>query len=248
LTNAGQSCASIERVYVESSIAKSFIDTVVAEVKALRPNVDIGPLTTLAQKDTAMAHVTAAKTAGATVLVEGEATGWTLPPSVIQVENDDSPLMREETSGPVIAIAIVADVEEAIRRANASRFGLTASLWTTSYRRAQAMAHRLRAGVVTINNHAFTGVLPKAPWSGRGETGYGITNSPLALDGLTRPRFVLTDRSSSKRELWWYPYTPALTRVALAMAILRSGTTGIFEKLGAFFRLLGGMLGRFSAQ
>jgi acyl-CoA reductase-like NAD-dependent aldehyde dehydrogenase len=246
LTNAGQNCASIERVYVEASVAKSFIETVVAEVKALRPNVDIGPLTTLAQRDTAIAHIAAAKAAGATVLVEGEAKGWTLPPSVVQVEDDESPLMQEETFGPVIPIAIVADAEEAIRRANASRFGLTASLWTTSYRKAEAMAHRLRAGVVTINNHAFTGALPGAPWSGQGETGYGITNSPLALEGLTRPRFVLTDRAGKKRELWWYPYTPALTRVALAMAVLRSGTSGIFQKLTAFFRLLGGMLGRFS--
>jgi len=246
LTNAGQNCASIERVYVEAKVAKSFIDTVVAEVKALRPNLDIGPLTTLAQRDTAMAHVAAAKAGGATVLVEGEAKGWTLPPSVVQVENDDSPLMREETFGPVIPIAIVADAEEAIRRANASRFGLTASLWTTSYKKAEEMAHRMRAGVVTINNHAFTGALPSAPWSGQGETGYGITNSPLALEGLTRPRFVLTDRSGKKRELWWYPYTPGLTKVALAMAVLRSGTSGIFQKLGALFRLIGGMLGRFS--
>jgi acyl-CoA reductase-like NAD-dependent aldehyde dehydrogenase len=248
LTNAGQNCASVERVYVESSVAKSFIDAVVAEVKALRPGVDIGPLTTLGQKETAMAHVAGAKAAGAKVLVEGEATGWALPPSVLQVEGDDSPLMQDETFGPVIPIVIVADAEEGIRRANASRYGLTASLWTRSYRKAQAIAHRLHVGVVTINNHAFTGALPAAPWSGQGDTGYGITNSPLALEGLTRPRFVLTDRSRKKRELWWYPYTPALTTVALAMAVLRSGTSGIWKKVGALFRLIGGMLGRFSAS
>jgi acyl-CoA reductase-like NAD-dependent aldehyde dehydrogenase len=246
LTNAGQSSASIERVYVEAKVAKAFIDAVVAEVKALRPNVDVGPFTTLAQKDIAMNQLTLAKAAGATVLVEGELQGLTLPPTVLQVENDESALMRDETFGPIIPIAIVADAEEAITRTNASRFGLTASLWTKSYRRAQAMAHRLRAGVVTINNHAFTAALPKAPWSGHGDTGYGITSSPLALEGLTRPRFVLTDRSSKQRELWWYPYTPALTKVALALAVLRSGSRGIFEKVGAFFRLLGGMLHRFS--
>jgi acyl-CoA reductase-like NAD-dependent aldehyde dehydrogenase len=244
LTNAGQNCASIERVYVESKIAKSFVDAVVAEVKALRPNIDIGPMTTATQKDTAMQHLAAAKAAGAVVLVEGEAHGLMLPPAVVEVETDDSPLMREETFGPIIPIAIVKDAEEAIARANASRFGLTASLWTRSYRKAQQMAHRLRVGVVTINNHAFTGALPKAPWTGHGETGYGITNSPFALEGLTRPRFVLTDRSGKKRELWWYPYTPGLTQVALAMAVLRSGTTNVFRRIGAFFRLLGAMFKR----
>jgi acyl-CoA reductase-like NAD-dependent aldehyde dehydrogenase len=248
LTNAGQCCAAIERVYVESKVAKSFIEAVVAEVKALRPNVDVGPLTTLAQKETAMAHVASAKASGAKVLVEGEPTGLALPPSVLEVDSDDSALMRDETFGPIIPIAIVADAEEAIRRANASRFGLTASLWTTSYRKAQAMARRLRVGVVTINNHAFTGALPAAPWSGQGESGYGITNSALALGSLTRPRFVLTDRSRRKRELWWYPYTPALTKVALALSILRSGRSGILKKVGAFFRLVAGMVGRFSTS
>jgi acyl-CoA reductase-like NAD-dependent aldehyde dehydrogenase len=247
LTNAGQSSASIERVYVDAKIAKSFIDAVVAEVKTLRPNLDVGPLTTPAQKETVMTQMAAAKAAGATVLVEGAAQGLALSPSVLRVEDDDSPLMREPTSGPVIAIAIVQDAEEAIRRANASRFGLTASIWTTSYRKAQQMAHRLRAGVVTINNHAFTGALPRAPWGGLGDSGHGVTGSTLALEGLTRPRFVLTDRSRKRRELWWYPYTPALTQVALAMVVLRSGTRGIFAKVAAFFRLLGGVLQRFSS-
>ena len=168
LTNAGQNCASVERVYVESSVAKEFIDKVVAEVKALRPGVELGPLTTLAQKDKAVAHVEAAKTTGARILVEGAPEGYKLPAHVLQVENDDSPLMQEETFGPVIPIAVVATPDEAVKRANASRFGLTASLWTRDIHGAEKLAHKLRAGVVTINNHAFTGALPAAPWSGRG--------------------------------------------------------------------------------
>jgi acyl-CoA reductase-like NAD-dependent aldehyde dehydrogenase len=258
LTNAGQDCASIERVYVEASIAKRFIDAVVTEVRALRPNVELGPLTTLAQKDAAMAHVTAAKAAGATVLVEGEPRGngtagnsrseGMLLPIVLQVENDDSPVMREETFGPVIPIAVVADAEEAIRRTNASRFGLTASLWTKNVHNAQKMARRLRAGIVTINNHAFTGALPAAPWGGQGESGYGVTNSPLALDGFTRPRFVLTDRSSRRRERWWYPYTPAMMKTALALTVLRSGTAGILKRVAALFQFLGGRMARSSMQ
>lgn len=238
LTNAGQSSSSIERVYVESAVAKAFIDKVVEGVKALRPGVDFGPLTSEARVQAVLAQVSAAKAAGARILVEGEAKGLVLSPSVVQVDNDDSPLMQEETFGPVIPIAVVADAEEAIRRANASRFGLTASLWTKRIRRAEKMAHRLRAGVVTINNHGLTGALPVAPFCGHGESGYGVSNSPLALDSLTRPRFVLTDRNRKKRELSWYPYNPVLRAVALSMAVLGSRSTGIFRKIGAFFRLL----------
>jgi acyl-CoA reductase-like NAD-dependent aldehyde dehydrogenase len=246
LTNAGQNCASVERVYVESAVAQKFIDKVVAEVKTLRPKIELGPLTTLAQRDVAVAHVAAAKAAGARLLVSGEPEGHRLPVHVVQVDDDDSPLMREETFGPVLPISVVATADEAVKRANASRFGLTASVWTTNLRRGEELAKKLRAGTVTLNNHAFTGALPAAPWSGQGETGYGITNSPLALDALTRPRFVLTDHSRKKRELWWYPYTPALRVIVLAMAVLKSGTTGLFRKIGALLRLIPAMLGRFS--
>ena len=72
-----------------------------------------------------------------------------------------------------------------------------------------------------------------------GESGSGITNSPLALESLTRPRFVLVDRNRASREVWWYPYTPTVRAIALAFATLRSGSSGIFSKIGAFFRLLG---------
>jgi delta 1-pyrroline-5-carboxylate dehydrogenase len=153
--------------------------------------------------------------------------------------------MQEETFGPVIPIAIVDGEEEAVRRANASRFGLTASVWTKPARGAR-IARKLRAGVVTVNNHAFTGALPAAPWSGYGESGYGITGSTLALDALTRPRFVLVDRNSASRELWWYPYTPALRAVLLAMAALRSGTSGIAAKISALFSLVRAMPKRLS--
>jgi acyl-CoA reductase-like NAD-dependent aldehyde dehydrogenase len=246
LTNAGQNCGAIERVYVERAVADVFIEKVKAEVAALRPGVDVGPMTTERQRSVVAEQVASEKANGGTILLGGETAERFIAPIVIRVESDTSLLMQEETFGPVIPIAVVADAEEAITRANASRFGLTASLWTKDITRAEALAHRLRAGVVTINNHAFTGALPGAPWTGYGHSGYGVTNSPLALDTLTRPRFVLTDRSGAKRELWWYPYTPGLRQVAVSMALVRSGTTGVFKKISAVFALLGGFLKRFS--
>jgi acyl-CoA reductase-like NAD-dependent aldehyde dehydrogenase len=254
MMNAGQNCAAVERVYVDRKVAEAFTKKVVDVVAKLRPGLDVGPLATAAQRSIVARHVSEARSAGATVLsggVEGEDAGGSgreYPPTVVKLDADGTSLMSDETFGPVLPIAIVDGPDEAIGRANASRYGLTASLWTKNKDKARILAHKLRAGVVTINNHAFTGAIPAAPWSGHGETGWGITGSTLALDTLTRPRFVLVDSSRGKSELWWYPYTPALRNVALAMAVLRCGTAGIFERLGALFRLVGAMLGRARGQ
>jgi acyl-CoA reductase-like NAD-dependent aldehyde dehydrogenase len=248
MMNAGQNCASVERVYVDRTIGEKFTKKVCEVVASLRPGEDVGTLATEAQRAIVARHVEAAKTAGGSVLAGGadsvEEKTRAYPPTVVRVDSDETPLMRDETFGPVLPIALVDGVDEAIRRANTSRYGLTASLWTRDRKRARILARRLRAGVVTINNHAFTGALPNAPWSGHGETGWGITGSPLSLDVLTRPRFVLVDRSRARHELWWYPYTPALRNVALAMATFRNGAAGIFARLGALFRLVGAMLAR----
>lgn len=238
LTNAGQNCAAIERVYVEKSVADAFQAKVLEVVKSL-PAKDVGPLTTEAQRSTVVRHVDEAKSAGGKLLAGGEKSekGYGYSPAVLSMDGDDASLMKDETFGPVIPIAVVANADEAVQRANASRYGLTASIWTKKTRVAEELAKKLKAGVVTINNHAFTGALPSAPWSGHGETGYGITNSPLALDVMTRPRFVLVDKNRAKRELWWYPYTDTLKTIGYAFCLLRSRTSGIFKKIGAVFTL-----------
>jgi acyl-CoA reductase-like NAD-dependent aldehyde dehydrogenase len=233
----GQNCASIERVYVEERVASAFKEKLVAAVRALGES-DVGALATDAQATLVAAHLAQAEDSGARVLLGGKREGRRIPPTVLAVDHDDVDVMKDETFGPVIPIAVVDSPEEAVRRANASRYGLTASIWTRRIAFAESLAHKLRAGVVTINNHAFTGALPAAPWSGTGDSGYGITNSPLALDALTRPRFVLTDRNRARRELWWYPYTPALRTIALAFAVLRSKTPGPIAKLTALVRLV----------
>lgn len=104
--------------------------------------------------------------------------------------------------------------------------------------RGEAIAKRLNAGVVTVNNHSFTGAIPSAPWGGVGESGWGVTGSPLALDALTRPRFVLIDRNRAAREVWWFPYTDALKRLALANAVIRSSASSMGAKVSAGLTML----------
>ncbi|HVH45410.1 MAG TPA: aldehyde dehydrogenase family protein [Labilithrix sp.] len=244
MMNAGQNCGAVERVYVEKAVAEALTAKIVTATKALRFGQDVGPLTTVAQREIVERHVAAARAAGGEVLEGGEVidaetakSGYR--PTVVKLDADDSALLAEETFGPVIPITAVDDVEEAVRRANASRYGLTASVWTTDVRRAEKLAPRLRAGVVTVNNHSFTGAIPSVPWGGVGESGWGITGSPLALDHLTRPRLLVIDRNRAVRETWWFPYSPTLRSLALAFAALRGGARSFGATVAALFAVLG---------
>ena len=240
--NAGQNCASIERVYVDRKVARPLIERIVALTRGLRVGDDVGPLTTEAQLATVRRHVEAAEASGALLLCGGRPTGqgYGYEPTVLEIpaDRESTPLMEEETFGPILPLVIVDGEEDAIRRAEATRFGLTASVWTRSADRGRAIALRLRAGVVTVNNHGFTAALPAAPWTGVGDSGFGVTNSRHALHALTRPRFVLVDRSRSKSELWWMPYTASLVATARALAVLRSSSRGFGAKLRALWMLV----------
>ncbi len=240
MMNAGQNCGAVERVYVLESVAGPFIDRVVALVGSLEAGRDYGPLTTRAQLRIVASHVDEAREKGAKVLAGGEARGpgSGFAPTVLQVDTDDLAVIRDETFGPVLPIRVVKDEDEAVRLANASRYGLTASVWTRNTVKGERLARKLKAGVVTINNHSFTGAIPGAPWSGVGESGYGVTNSHFALDMLTRPRFVLVDENKARRELYWYPYTPVLRKVALALISVRGGARSLGARIAAIFTLL----------
>ncbi|MGZ3422123.1 MAG: aldehyde dehydrogenase family protein, partial [Polyangiales bacterium] len=235
--NAGQNCASIERVYVHEKVAAPLIEKMVAFARSLRIGEDVGSLTTKAQLDIVEKHIESAREKGAEVLTGGKRGpgGLLYEPTILKISGDETSyaVIADETFGPVLPVMVVKDEEDAIRRANASRYGLTASVWTKKHARGEAIAEKLRAGVVTINNHGFTAAIAAAPWTGVGESGFGVTNSKHALREMTRPKFVLIDKSSAKSELWWMPYSQSLVNTVKAMAVLRSGTKGIGQKLRA---------------
>jgi acyl-CoA reductase-like NAD-dependent aldehyde dehydrogenase len=241
-TNAGQNCAAVERVYIDKSVADRLIPKIVAAAKALRPGIDTATITTQKQCSIVRRHLADAVAAGGEILVGGAPEEGSLAflPTVIKLASEDTALMREETFGPILPIVLVDGEDDAIARTNASKFGLTTSLWTRRYNHAHTLAKKLRSGVVTINNHGFTAAIPSAPWTGAGDSGYGITNSAHALAELTRVRFVLEDRNGAKRELWWYPYTPVLRTIAYSMANVRGGA-GFFGRISALFKLIGAL-------
>jgi len=202
-SNSGQNCAAVERVYAERPIHDRLVDA----LTDLAARAAVAPVATEAQDAIVRCHLDDAVSRGA------KAHGR-YPGAVILTDvPEDALVMTEETFGPLIPVVPVEDAEEGLARANGTRYGLTTSIWTQDLARGEALAARAESGVVTINNAAFTGAMPFAPWSGRGESGHGVTNSHLAILEMVQPKFVLVDKSKDP-EAWWFP----LSGDALALA------------------------------
>jgi acyl-CoA reductase-like NAD-dependent aldehyde dehydrogenase len=241
--NAGQTCASVERVYVLEEVKERFVAKVVEETKKLRlgdptvPTTDVGPMSMERQRRIVIDHVEDARARGARVLVGGEAPpgpGCFYPPTVLTEVDHSMRIMREETFGPVLPIMSVASLDEAIRLANDSEYGLTASGWTRDPETAQKLQERLVAGVVTINDCVSSFGEPTAPWGGVKQSGVGRTHGLAGLREMVQVKYVTEDWSRGPA-LWWYPYDAGYGRLmATANRALhsRSFFTRIVHQLG----------------
>jgi acyl-CoA reductase-like NAD-dependent aldehyde dehydrogenase len=216
LTNAGQSCGAIERVFVEDPIADRFVDALATAVARLRvtgdtKTSDVGPLSNARQLEVVDAHVKEALAKGAVLRCGGRRTGkgYWFEPTVLDRCTEDMLVMREPTFGPVIPVCRVANAEAAVHATNACSYGLTASVWSENIARAEAYARRLQVGTAYINNHSFTGAMPAAPWTGVKSSGTGVASGVFALNHYTRPRSVIVDRNEGA-DAWWFPMDDAL--------------------------------------
>jgi acyl-CoA reductase-like NAD-dependent aldehyde dehydrogenase len=243
LCNAGQACGAIEVVFVERAVADAFVAKLRAVWTQLRSgpgqgdSADVGPLANARQFELVKAQVEDAKARGATVVTGGAPLGqgpW-FQPTVLDHCNESMSVVREETFGPVLAVVRVEGPAEAIRGANQLQYGLGASIWTGDLHRGQRLAERLDYGVVSINNHSFTGAVPSLPWSGTRATGFSVANSALALPTFVRPRTLVVDRKRSP-ELFWMPYEPTLLELGEVLADLQTGRLSRVWKLPLLIR------------
>jgi acyl-CoA reductase-like NAD-dependent aldehyde dehydrogenase len=193
--NNGQSCCSVERIYVHRDVAERFIEAFVRTVDSFTmgdPSDErtyLGPLTRPQQAAVLEAQVGGAVAAGATVLCGGgtvdRGAGTWFAPTVLGV-SDDMAVMRDESFGPVIGIATVDDDDEAVRRMNDTEFGLTAGVYCNDEGRARRLLERLDAGSAYWN--CCDRVSPRLPWSGRGHSGLGFTLSAAGITAFTQPK------------------------------------------------------------
>ena len=241
--NSGQNCAAIERLYVEDVVYDEFLGKLVAETTALRTSgnsdvVEVGPLCNQRQFDLVQRHLADALDKGARVLCGGEPSGegWGMTPAVLVDAPDDALIWHEETFGPLLPVARVHSVFDAVAACNASPFGLSASVWGRDTDRAEALARSCEVGMSMVNNHSFMGSVPNSPWVGTGDSGYGVTGSELAMKFLARPRLVVVDKSKVK-EIWWYPLNE--TALAMARTVVQSLVAPLGRRIALTLRLLG---------
>jgi acyl-CoA reductase-like NAD-dependent aldehyde dehydrogenase len=228
LSNVGQACGAIEIAYVDRAIADTFVARMREAWSRLRvgpghgASTDVGPLANQRQFELVAAHVEDARSRGAQVVCGGAPLGKGLwyAPTLLDNCSEEMLVVQEETFGPVLAVVRVDGPAEAIRAVNRLRYGLGASLWTQDMARAERLAERLEVGVVSVNNHAFTGAVPSLPWSGTRATGFGIANSVWALNTFVRPRTLVVDRAR-KPELFWMPYDATLSELGDVLADLQ---------------------------
>jgi acyl-CoA reductase-like NAD-dependent aldehyde dehydrogenase len=189
LTNAGQACISVERVYVAEAVHDKFVEEVVKQVRELKVGGDdghLGAMTSPAQVKIVKDHLDDAIAKGAKVLTGGPdaISGNYIQPTVLTNVDHKMKVMTDETFGPVIPIQKVASVDEAIRLANDTTFGLGSSVFAG--KGARAIADKLRAGMTAINSvMAFAGI-PTLPFGGIGDSGFGRIHGDEGIREFTR--------------------------------------------------------------
>ena len=223
MLNGGQSCVSIERVYVQAQIHDEFVAKLTRKVGALRVGqpggpgaVDVGAITSARQLEIIEAHVADAVAKGASVAVGGRrlpGPGRFYEPTVLVGVDHTMRCMTEETFGPTLPVMAVADADEAVALVNDSRMGLGAAVFAGHARRGEALARRLEVGAVCVNDAAVNYFALEAPMGGLKESGIGVRHGPSGIRKYCSERtIVLSPRRWPAREPQFYPYSRSRTR------------------------------------
>jgi succinate-semialdehyde dehydrogenase/glutarate-semialdehyde dehydrogenase len=254
--NCGQSCSSVERCYVHESVAEKFTQAVVAETNLLKigtrasgapeaggtpAHLDIGPMSSEQQLRVVERHVYDATGRGAVPMTGGERTpdvpGPFFPPTVLTNVNHEMQIMQEETFGPVLPIMTFKTDEEAIRLANDSEFGLTASVWTNDLARGRKIAEQIEAGTVTVNEVLYTHAIAQTPWGGVKQSGFGRTHGRAGLLELVNAQHIHVNRMPKIADVWWFSYTPEAGRLFRTLA-RRFASGSFFQMLLALPQMI----------
>jgi acyl-CoA reductase-like NAD-dependent aldehyde dehydrogenase len=219
MQNSGQTCISVERVYVEAPVYDEFVNKVATKVGALRQgspdggpgSVEVGAMTFPPQVDLVEDHVNDALAKGARALTgghRGQGGGHFFEPTVLVDVDHTMKAMTEETFGPTLPIMKVADADEAVRLANDSPYGLGASVFSRDTAHGEEVARRVDAGAVCVNDAIINYTALELPMGGHKESGLGTRHGAGGIRKFcTQQSILVTPRLALKRELHYFPYT-----------------------------------------
>jgi acyl-CoA reductase-like NAD-dependent aldehyde dehydrogenase len=232
--NAGQTCLSVERCYVHERIYEKFLAKCVEKTAKLRvgsasrvssagegacgpdSGVDAGPMIHARQLSIVQSHVEDAVARGARLLAGGKPLPQMGPnffaPTILSDVDHSMKIMREETFGPVLPVRSFKTEDEAVTLANDSEYGLAASIFTGDRKRGEALARRVHAGTVMVNDVLACFGISEAPHGGIKASGIGRTHGRFGLEEMVWPKYVDSDRLPRMKKLWWYGYGPAFAQ------------------------------------
>jgi acyl-CoA reductase-like NAD-dependent aldehyde dehydrogenase len=234
MQNAGQTCISIERVYVEEPVYDEFVSKVSEKVRALRVgkpegpgSVEVGAITFPPQMDTIKDHVADAVQKGARVLAGGnevQGRGRFFEPTVLVDVDHSMKIMTEETFGPTLPIMKVRDTEEAVRLANDSPYGLAASVFTRDTTRGEEVAKQIESGAADVNDVMINYTVLELPMGGAKASGLGSRHGPGGIRKYcSQQAIVITPKLALKKEPFMYPYKSRTSRLLAGLFKLLYG-------------------------
>jgi succinate-semialdehyde dehydrogenase/glutarate-semialdehyde dehydrogenase len=223
LSNGGQTCAGVERVYVVDSVYDEFLRLVTASAAKIEAGVDYGPITMPGQVDVIRRHIDDALANGGRAVVGGvdSIRGVMVAPVVLVDVPESSSAVREETFGPTLTVARVRDEDDAIRLANDSRFGLGAAVFSKS--RGNEIASRLSCGMVSINSAITFAMVPEIPFGGVRDSGFGRIHGADGLREFAWPRGVTTQRFAPLIRITTFDRRPGAVKLIKRLVKLRWG-------------------------
>ena len=198
MSNAGQTCIGIERVYVADGAYEAFVSEITRKAATLRPGSDegasYGPITMPSQVGIIQRHISDALARGGRALTGGTVDGSFVSPTVLVDVPEDSTAVTEETFGPTVTVTRVPDVEEALRRTNATSYGLAGAVFAKTSQRGYEIARRVRSGMTSVNGVITFATVPALPFGGIGESGFGRIHGDDGLREFTRSKAITRQR------------------------------------------------------
>jgi acyl-CoA reductase-like NAD-dependent aldehyde dehydrogenase len=233
MSNSGQICMSVERVYVEEPVYDEFVAKVVEKTKALRQgapgpagSVDVGAMTFPPQLDKVEAHVKDAVDKGARVLTGGkraEGPGRFYEPTVLVDVDHSMDCMTEETFGPTLPIMKVRDEDEGVRMANDSAYGLNSSVFTRDVAKGERIARQVEAGSTCVNDALMNYLAQEAPFAGMKGSGMGARHSAAGIRKYAQPHTILLTRFGPSKEPTMYPNSAGKAKLLERVLVLMYG-------------------------